>query len=571
MKFQYPAIKVQQTELDKPIILFGASALEIEKWAGVPQKRKFEQGAETTGFQREFNRKRLEDLRQFFSDPENIIQNPLLCSKRLTSGGSVTFIPSDAVVSDIDHFQSGVVEILIKDFENVKLVDILQDLRKQLETRIPELSNTQPPKQLMDVLKQSIGLVEAESFDNSDDISESDADSEESDQDLEGVLFEESHVADFWAHVAARHEILKELGDSYDKDTILGFSRVAMIAFLKPVVLVDGQHRLEGSLEALKVQLESESYIDEVHAMLEDHEPEEITEILRKKHSRRLPISLLLTDSAAEQVFQFVVVNQKATPIGKPLLGTIVSTTLTNSEMSQVAERLRNAGIDLEEAQAITWLARNPESPFCGKVERGLTSDARDLMQWTVLGGLVRMFRELSGGVLFGQANDYAAIWRNKYLEDSQLVSNFATLGFQNPAEYWSSLDGPWRAVFCRFFTNIRCTFGDETDSEKPNFWGKPRSSNLFNKISLSILSADFFQSLHEMKKTIDSIEQIDELVKLWLEDVNSGYFNRDWKLSGVKKDSVGIRNQWAQLWYEYRKNPASLPDYRAYKKVRQV
>ena len=61
--------------------------------------------------------------------------------------------------------------------------------------------------------------------------------------------------------------------------------------------------------------------------------------------SRRLPISLLLDDSPEEHVFQFVVVNQKATPIGRALLGTIVSTSLTAEELDKVAQRLTQAGI----------------------------------------------------------------------------------------------------------------------------------------------------------------------------------------------------------------------------------
>lgn len=88
-----------------------------------------------------------------------------------------------------------------------------------------------------------------------------------------------------------------------------------------------------------------------------------------------MPVSLLLSSDPAEQVFQFVVINQKATPIERSLLGTIVSTTLTNDEMEQVSERLRSSGIQLEEARAITWMARSEESPFCRLVERGVEDE----------------------------------------------------------------------------------------------------------------------------------------------------------------------------------------------------
>lgn len=73
----------------------------------------------------------------------------------------------------------------------------------------------------------------------------------------------------------------------------------------------------------------------------------------------------------AEHVFQFVVVNQKATPIGRALLGTIVSTSLSAEELEGVSARLEAAGIPLEDPQAIAFLTRHPDSPFKDLVEKG--------------------------------------------------------------------------------------------------------------------------------------------------------------------------------------------------------
>src|SRR5262249_26649576 len=133
----------------------------------------------------------------------------------------------------------------------------------------------------------------------------------------EAALFEESHILDFWQELACRHDILKKVEGEKPKDEFLGFSRGALVSYIKPVVLVDGQHRLRGSLLAARnklnqpdVQREIERRIDAGEGAGSVH-----SEILERE-ARRLPVSLLLADDPAEQVFQFVVVNQKAIPIG---------------------------------------------------------------------------------------------------------------------------------------------------------------------------------------------------------------------------------------------------------------
>ena len=113
----------------------------------------------------------------------------------------------------------------------------------------------------------------------------------------------------------------------------------------------------------------------------------------------------------------------------------------------------------------------------------------------------------------------------------------------------------------------MRDFFASTDDPDANNYWGQPRQSNLFNKISLTILAADFFQFLCETRRGIDSVEHVRELVTDWLQGVNSSYFSRDWELGGVKKDSTGIRNQWAKLWTEYRKDPNRLPRTENYRK----
>ena len=285
------------------------------------------------------------------------------------------------------------------------------------------------------------------------------------------------------------------------------------------------------------------------------------------REARRLPVSLLMSTDPEEQVVQFLVANHKPRPMGRAFLSTVVSTTLSNSEKARVAVRLKDGGIEVEEYQAVAYVAQHPQSPFRNRVEPGMVGDAKDLLEWDVLASLVRVFRHLKGGRLFGQRNDYAGIWEERFLPSSEIAANFAEQGCVSRTAYWRSLDGPWRDVFVAFWTEVRDTFGNTQDPDEPNYWGRPGESNLFNRVSLKILAADFFQFLVETRTKLASADQVPGLVHSWLEGVNRGYFDRDLALVGVRRDSVGIRNHWASIWTDYRKRGGILPDQRLFRR----
>lgn len=560
IKFSYPAIKVKQTKESNEIVLFGASAYEISRWAGVPQKTKFDV-VESVGFQRVKNEKRLTELKRFYHNDQNVIQNTLICAIRNIDKTNITF----------DGEDTGIIKIDFPDFYNMPLVELFGILRKNLEDRIMDKSllnvNVSDIQRIKRTLSVSGDYFQETTFDDLD-LYESENKNDNETEENNEVVLDESHFFDFIREVASRHEVLKELGEQYqNNDSFLGFDRDALISFILPISLVDGQHRLAGAIEETQAKINDGYYADEVeelHGL--GHSPDDINDYLLTKYCRKLPVSLLLSSDPAEQVFQFVVINQKATPIERSLLGTIVSTTLTNDEMEQVSERLRSSGIQLEEARAITWMARCEESPFYKLVERGVEDEKKDLLQWSVMGKIIAIFKELSGGTRFGEGNDYARRWKDKFLNNSEIVAEYANLGYETPFDYWHSLEGPWREVFIEFWNCVKDFFAQDNNPERFNYWGKPRTSNLFNKISLTILAADFFEYLVVGKKEITSKQQIPGLVKDWLTDVSADYFDRDWQLSGVKKDAKGIRDQWAYLWAEYRKSPDSLPRFTQYR-----
>lgn len=571
MRFEYPAVLNVQTDGGQRLVTFSAPAADIGEWGGVPQKKRFEEGEETAGFQREDNQARIKNLATFLSDPRNTLQNPLLCSDRGAEGCSVTFIPTE------DFSTLGHVVIEMPALAKLPLIELFERVQRYLESRVPMLTERPVPDALvakLQLLARESGLA---TEDDDDDSDPSDEDAEpviasedEAAQEAgsTAVLFEDSHISDFWDDLAARRAILAKMGDDFAGDSFLGFNRDALESYVRPVVIMDGQHRLLGALEAARRTLDGAEMMDLAERMVEAGEKgEAVAQLLLKQASRRLPVSLLMDPNPAEHVFQFIVVNQKATPIGRALLGTIVSTSLSNDELETVAERLRSADIPLEESRAASFMARNERSPFRGKVELGVgggkTGNRNELLAWPVMVSLVQMFRELKGGALYHQrSNDYAKAWADNFLDSSPIVAGFQDKGFDKPKDYWSSFDGPWREVFITFWNHVALFFGDMDEPSVWNYWGNPRTSNLFNKISLNILAADFFRYMRSRKITLTSADEVDAVCKAWLSEVDKRYFARDWKLDrvGVKKDTPGMRAAWARTWTEYLDNPDRLP-----------
>ncbi|WP_146075694.1 hypothetical protein [Streptomyces sp. Ru62] len=558
---EYDAFVVHQTLESKPLILFAASALEIEQWAGVPERRKLA-NEETTGFQRQQDPRRITELLKFFGDRNNVVQNPLLGA--LQDNQRVQFLQT----SPDSPF--GRLRITYEDHSSLSMMAILKRIVAHLESRVSGLEDDAAVEaRVASIMRlESAAAIPADNENEDRDFDDSGSDGyeileqdESTIDDAEAtasvMLAEETHLVDFYTELRARIRVLEQRGIE-DVEEIQGFTKSALIAYLKPVVLVDGQHRLRGAVEsAYQSAKGSDGKTRILNAVKGGISPELAEKQLIDSESRRLPVSLLMDDSPSEHVFQFVVVNQKATPMGKALLGTIVSTSLSRSELAAVADRLRRAGIKLEDSQSVAYLTRAEDSPFRGLVQTGMTGDRPDLLQWTVLRGLVSIFRELRGGRPYNQKIDYARAWKSEYFPQCGLVGPGTD---EERFEEWSRPDGPWRDIFVRFFSRVRDHFGDPVEVDTFNGWGSTATSNLFNKVSLTILAADFFDFLYTQSESLADMEDFERTMNDWLKGgrVSSSYFNRDWRLESVKKDQLAVKRLWAQNWQEYRKVPAS-------------
>jgi hypothetical protein len=550
IEIEYEAIAFKQTASSDLTVSFCAKANEINIWAGIPQKKNFD-NVESSGFQRNIKTERMKSLISFYSNEKNIIQNPLLCASRNSNDwnkGGVFFIAD--LENNNERVQKGKVLIKYDDYSQYFLKDILVLFKETLEERIPLLSETAINQSLLEQLKAL--------FYSNDEYTERE------NNEVERVELESSHITDLWQEVSCRIEILNNVRE--DLDEIIGFDKESIISYLLPATIVDGQHRLKGAIAHLETIFSSPEVQDEVEALIVSGIGAEAANVqITNKFVRNLPISLILCDDPAEHVFQFVVVNQKATPINTALLGTIVSTSLSNEELERVSHRLKDADIPLEDSKAVSFATRNISSPFYNLVQTGIAGENAGKLPWTVMKSLVSIIKDLKGAKFFSETDrtDYSDLWKRKLLAKSEIVAGD---DLEEKLENWSSDSGVWKEVFITFWDKIKKEFASDDDNERKNYWGNT-DSNLYNKISLMILIADFFRFISEGRGiALSSIGELEEVMDEWLYGIDRSYFDREWLLRNTKKDSPGIRKQWSYIWTNYSKDPRKLPPINLYR-----
>ncbi|MFC9084325.1 hypothetical protein ACFTY7_47180, partial [Streptomyces sp. NPDC057062] len=287
---KYRGVCFEQTPQSKKVVLFAAPATDVWEWSGIPQRELLDDldERETIGFQRQENDKRIEQLREFYGDPRNIVQNPLLCARR---DSRATFEADEGQVGAV---RSGWVIIEDEDLASVPLLDLFRRVGEQLRARSGQLANVKPDPDRLAALQTRLGgdvtFFSSQVEDNQED----------SDDSTQGLFANETHILEFYQEIICRQAMLDALdGQSREthKDQFLGFTREVLESYLKPVFLVDGQHRLRGAVLAANSAAEDDSKNAEILAKIESGEDEEaLFSELAHKHSRILPVSLLMEE-----------------------------------------------------------------------------------------------------------------------------------------------------------------------------------------------------------------------------------------------------------------------------------
>lgn len=219
-----------------------------------------------------------------------------------------------------------------------------------------------------------------------EDVTNENADTEVFDESAEAIP-PESYLAGLYAELLEYEEATPARKEELDD---------LVVTLTLPGLIIDGQHRIFGAKEAPEAQVQ-------------------------------IPIVLLPGLQLAEQVFHFYVLNNKAKPLDKRQLRSIISTSLTKQEIADLYDRFRKSGLRADEAQWTYRVGSDVGSPFKNLVSLRLRGDIApidDNVMDQVVARFIKMPRSynlLKKGVIWDdEDSDYSrrlslfyALWRS--------------------------------------------------------------------------------------------------------------------------------------------------------------
>ena len=336
----------------------------------------------------------------------------------------------------------------------------------EVEVHIPDVDSTELRLTLTEELRGRLSDEEVASLES--------VPGEAVDEDVEGSEGD--------AETEAPNSYLASLyGELVAYDQLDADRRSEMDEFVKtmttPGLIMDGQHRIFGAKDALDGSIV-------------------------------LPLVLVPGLEVAEQVFNFYVLNNKAKPLDKRQLRSIIATSLTEREISDLYARFSSSGLRADEAQWTYRVHTDTDSPFRGLISLKLSGDDApidDNVMDQVVSRFIKMprtYNPLKNGVKWEVGDpDYSA-----------RLSLFYAL---------------WRAV---------------RDSY-PEAWAKavkgPGQGQLFQKVALLQLQEFVLEVLKQVvafqpKSPLASPEDLYEATQTALAKLPEAFFLKEWKKKGL-------------------------------------
>lgn len=444
-----------RSDKPQPLLLFVAPASQIRSWAGVPRKAFDYQH----GFQRTLQPNRVAEVAEFFLHDEHNI-SPTSVVVGFTQPVKVE--PVDPA-ADLNQVHMVKVTVEVDDYEGIAIEELAKLGAARIKERLGPTLSEQIENDIEAALVRAIDLEVSEAVDESF-----------------GIVAENS------PEVVVEAGSVSYLGDFYAR--LLGFTKglanwpedtaplkEVLYSFLKPGMLVDGQHRVFGAAAA-----------DE---------------------DMQLAVCALPDANWAESVYQFVVINQKAKPIKPAFLSAIVATSLNTDEITSVYDRLGRSGVDVGQAEVMERINVSAESPFRNMIDFEVANSA-GYLKFPGMAALAKGF--------------------------SNIPRTFPVL---LPEGTWAGagIEGDWVDHFFAFWRGIR-TYFEEAD---PRLWQRPSDANpnnLLKIVSLQEIQWLILASWADSRSIkLGMIVDTEQKSLDWWQDFPSTFFSDEWKIKGLQ------------------------------------
>lgn len=242
----------------------------------------------------------------------------------------------------------------------------------------------------------------------------------------------------------------------------------ALESISRPAVVVDGQHRLFGAAECDRPVW--------------------------------LPVVAIPHCPWAEQIYQFVVINEKAKPIEASLLTDIFGSSLTRGEQRSLRVSLERSKVDVEERIAAVIASRELDSPFSGMIKFQLQGPpplgATPYLPESALRLLIEGGRGGRG-------------WRT----DDEFFEHYAspTVPGRPDWEGWTS--GSWRQYWFAFWRIVGDYYNDQAAKATGNpaelLWDSNNQTNLTKSVTLRLFQSLFMSAAVERVQLIGKTREV--------------------------------------------------------------
>lgn len=246
----------------------------------------------------------------------------------------------------------------------------------------------------------------------------------------------------------------------------------AMEAVLRPAIVVDGQHRLWGAANIDKDVM--------------------------------LPVVAIPHCPWTEQIYQFVVINEKAQRVDQSLLTDIFGSSLTNGEQEAIRRKLERSSVEIESRIAAVIAGRTPGSPFENMVIVKMEGSKPKNVDPYITERTIR-------ALISGTSQKHSLGWRT----DDDFYQNYIQPTIPNREE-WESWSGRWKDYWFAFWGEIRNFYNEKGLKEKKiELWSSVQQTNLTKAITLRQMQTLFMRfCISEMQKVQSTRDVLLEVLK---------------------------------------------------------